>query len=213
MPSPTRRPRAAIAALVTLAAFACTPLASAAPGHPTATASAKPTIVLEHGAFADASGWNAVTAGLQKAGYTVIAPANPLRGLPQDAAQLAPALKPLPYTNADGSQGAELSIDPAQFRTVFAADLPANRTQVMAAEQRPIDAGAFGDTATAAAWHTIPTWALIAKQDKTLGADLERFEAQRAHAHTLEINSSHVAMISHPDTVTRLIQTAARAAG
>ncbi|WP_392957551.1 alpha/beta fold hydrolase [Streptomyces sp. LN245] len=107
----------------------------------------------------------------------------------------------------DGTQGAELTIGSAQFRAVFAADLPTAQTRLLGAEQRPIDAAAF----TAAAWRTIPTWALIARQDKILGADLERFEAQRASAHTVEINSSHAAMISHPTAVTSLILTAAHA--
>ncbi|MER7981353.1 alpha/beta hydrolase [Streptomyces sp. NPDC095817] len=270
MPRISRR-RSTITALTLATALTCAPL-SAAAAHPAHTGP-KPTIVLEHGAFADASGWNTVATTLQAAGYTVIAPANPLRGLPQDAArlnsllasidgpivlvghsyggavitqaaagnphitalvyiaalmpdtgenlgalaarstdsQLTPALRPLPYTDPDGTQGAELSIDPAQFRTVFAADLPTTQTRLLAAEQRPIDASAFTATATAAAWRTIPTWALIAKQDKTLGTDLERFEAQRASAHTVEINSSHAAMISHPTAVTSLILTAVHA--
>ncbi|CAG6390627.1 alpha/beta hydrolase [Streptomyces cocklensis] len=269
MPRTSRR-RSAITALSLATALACAPLTTATAGP--ARTTAKPTIVLEHGAFADASGWNAVATTLQAAGYTVIAPANPLRGLSQDAArltsllasidgpvvlvahsyggavitqaaagnphitalvyiaalmpdtgenlgalaarstdsQLTPALRPLPYTDPDGAQGAELSIDPAQFRAVFAADLPAARTRLLAAEQRPIDAAAFTATATAAAWHTIPTWALIARQDKTLGADLERFEAKRAAAHTVEIDSSHAAPISHPAAVTALILAAAR---
>jgi pimeloyl-ACP methyl ester carboxylesterase len=49
---------------------------------------AKPTIVLVHGAFADASSWNAVTERLQDRGYTVYAPANPLRGVASDAAYI-----------------------------------------------------------------------------------------------------------------------------
>jgi len=48
----------------------------------------KPVIVLEHGAWADASSWAAVIARLQAAGFTVYAPPNPLRGLPQDSAYL-----------------------------------------------------------------------------------------------------------------------------
>ncbi|MEU6604390.1 alpha/beta hydrolase [Streptomyces shenzhenensis] len=231
----------------------------------------KPTVVLVHGAFADASGWNSVAKNLQDDGYTVVAPANPLRGLPQDAAYVAgvlksisgplvvvghsyggavitqaaagnpqvkalvyiaammpdqgenlgelaakfpdsdlqPALRPVPCTNADGTGGADLYLDPAAFRAVFAADLPSSRTALMAAEQRPVSADAFGDTATAAAWRTVPTWALVATQDRTLGARLERFEARRAGAHTVEINSSHVAMISHPGAVTGLVEKAA----
>ena len=55
----------------------------------TGTGSAKPTIVLVHGAWADSGSWNAVTALLQRAGYTVYAPPNPLRGLTYDTATIA----------------------------------------------------------------------------------------------------------------------------
>ena len=54
---------------------------------------AKPTIVFVHGAFADASGFGAVTARLQRRGYTVISPPNPLRGPASDAAYVAGVLK------------------------------------------------------------------------------------------------------------------------
>jgi pimeloyl-ACP methyl ester carboxylesterase len=50
--------------------------------------SAKPVIVLEHGAWADASSWSSVLSELQDRGFTVYAPPNPLRGLPQDSAYL-----------------------------------------------------------------------------------------------------------------------------
>ena len=49
----------------------------------------KPTIVLVHGAWADASSWNAVSVPLQAQGYTVLAPPNELRGLTSDAAYIA----------------------------------------------------------------------------------------------------------------------------
>lgn len=62
-----------------------------------------------------------------------------------------------------------------------------------------------------AAWKHIPSWFLVAKQDKTINPDQERFEAKRAGSHTVEINSSHVAMISHPDAVTALLLQAATA--
>jgi pimeloyl-ACP methyl ester carboxylesterase len=58
-----------------------------------ARSSVKPTIVFVHGAFADASGFGAVTSRLQRDGYTVISPANPLRGLASDAAYVASVLK------------------------------------------------------------------------------------------------------------------------
>lgn len=75
------------AALAALVLFATTGAASAHPKpHPPA---AKPTIVLVHGAWADSSSWDAVTAQLQRDGYTVLAPPNPLRGLFADSAYLS----------------------------------------------------------------------------------------------------------------------------
>ncbi|MGW5605282.1 alpha/beta fold hydrolase [Streptomyces sp. NPDC003753] len=53
----------------------------------------KPTIVLVHGAFADSSSWNGVIERLESRGYTVMAPANPLRGLYSDSAYIASVLK------------------------------------------------------------------------------------------------------------------------
>jgi pimeloyl-ACP methyl ester carboxylesterase len=64
-----------------------------ASGDAQARAGAKPTVVLVHGAFADASGFGAVTGRLQRRGYTVISPANPLRGPATDAASVASVLK------------------------------------------------------------------------------------------------------------------------
>jgi pimeloyl-ACP methyl ester carboxylesterase len=83
-----------------LAVLLAAALLAIAPGRPAqagasagATAagaghSAKPVIVLEHGAWADASSWNSVISQLQRSGFTVYAPPNPLRGLPQDSAYL-----------------------------------------------------------------------------------------------------------------------------
>jgi pimeloyl-ACP methyl ester carboxylesterase len=81
------RPRA-LAAVAAVAALALL----AAPAPRAHAAAAKPTIVLVHGAFADASSWNAVTERLQDRGYTVLAPANPLRGVASDAAYIKSVL-------------------------------------------------------------------------------------------------------------------------
>jgi len=71
------------AALLAIAPGRATPAGAAASGggHP-----AKPVIVLVHGAWADASSWSSVISRLQRRGFTVYAPPNPLRGLPQDSA-------------------------------------------------------------------------------------------------------------------------------
>jgi pimeloyl-ACP methyl ester carboxylesterase len=85
---------ALLAALLTAVLLAIVP-GSASPARASAGAaaagaahSAKPVIVLEHGAWADASSWNSVISLLQRSGFTVYAPPNPLRGLPQDSAYL-----------------------------------------------------------------------------------------------------------------------------
>ncbi|HEY6565094.1 MAG TPA: alpha/beta hydrolase, partial [Pirellulaceae bacterium] len=55
-----------------------------------------PTVVLVHGAFADASGWGGVITELQAAGITVVAPANPLRGVSSDSAYIASVVNQIP---------------------------------------------------------------------------------------------------------------------
>jgi len=78
----------AIATLVTVPAFASAQLSG--PGEaPPAAGAPKPTIVLVHGGWADGSSWDEVIASLQREGYTVDAPPNPLRGLTSDSAYLA----------------------------------------------------------------------------------------------------------------------------
>ncbi|MFC8147780.1 alpha/beta hydrolase, partial [Streptomyces paradoxus] len=124
---------------------------------------------------------------------------------------LNPALVKVPFTNADGTTGTDLYLSPDRFHAVAAADLPVEAASVAAATQRPLSASAFTDTATSAAWRTIPSWVAVATNDKAIAPDLERFQAKRAGSHTIEIDASHVAMISHPDPVADLIRDAARA--
>jgi len=76
------------AALIAMAPGAAPARASASTATVRAGDSAKPVIVLEHGAWADASSWSSVISQLQRDGFTVYAPPNPLRGLPQDSAYL-----------------------------------------------------------------------------------------------------------------------------
>ncbi len=104
-----------------------------------------------------------------------------------------------------------LYIDRAKFREVFCGDLPAATARVLAATQRPIASAAFGEPIPRAAWRTVPTWYLVAQDDHAISPDLERFLALRMHAHTSEIRSSHVPFLSHPRTVTQVIEAAAGA--
>lgn len=86
--------RSIISSCVALwAAVSLSPLTSSAQTSSAQTTSAKPAIVLVHGAWADASSWDAVIPMLKRAGYTVYAPPNPLRGLSWDAATISYFLK------------------------------------------------------------------------------------------------------------------------
>jgi pimeloyl-ACP methyl ester carboxylesterase len=106
-----------------------------------------------------------------------------------------------------------LYIDPAQFHDLFAADIPVAETKVAAATQKPIIGSVFGASVEHAAWKTIPSWYLVSQDDKAINPDLERFYAKRMGAKTTEIKASHVAFLSHPADVARLIEQAAAGAG
>ena len=84
-------PRIIVAVLTALLALALTGSTAQAAKPP-----AKPTVVLVHGAFADASGWSSVIERLEDRGYPVLAPANPLRGVAADSAYLRSFLETVP---------------------------------------------------------------------------------------------------------------------
>lgn len=236
-------------------------------------APAKPTIVLVHGAFADASSWNGVAERLERRGYTVIAPANPLRGLYSDStyiasvldsikgpivlaghsyggavistaaagnprvkslvyvaaqmpdvgesgmslsarfpSELGTATRTVPYRAGGGVSGTDIYVKRDKVYPVFAACLPERQANLLGVTQRPAATTAFSEKARVAAWKTIPSWALVSRQDKTINPDQERFEAKRAHSHTVEINSCHVSLIADPEAVSDLVLQAATAA-
>jgi pimeloyl-ACP methyl ester carboxylesterase len=59
------------------------------------------------------------------------------------------------------------------------------------------------------AWRSKPSWYIVAKNDRTVHPDMERFVARRMNAKVTEVASSHVPMLSHPDLVIDVIRTAA----
>jgi pimeloyl-ACP methyl ester carboxylesterase len=123
---------------------------------------------------------------------------------------LMSALAPLQYPTGNGQDTAvEFAIDPAKFHDAFAADLPAEQTAVMAATQRPVAEAAFSEASGPPAWKSRPSWAVVATGDKAAGTDLVRSMAERAGATITEVEGSHVIMISEPEAVADVIQTAA----
>ncbi|MFL4974576.1 MAG: alpha/beta fold hydrolase, partial [Microvirga sp.] len=188
----------------------------------------KPTIVLVHGAWADATGFDREIRALQDRGLRAIGFANPLRGLPGDATYLADllrtltgplvlvghsyggavisnaatgndqvtalvyfngwmpdegesiqqllegfegslvgsAIRPTPYNGPDGSEAADLYLDPAAFHEAFAADVDRATADVMAAAQRPWTAAGFAAPSSPPAWKAdVPCWYLLGTED------------------------------------------------
>jgi pimeloyl-ACP methyl ester carboxylesterase len=83
----------------------------------------------------------------------------------------------------------------------------------MYAVQQPLASSAFTDVMGEPAWKSLPAWYLVAQNDEALPPDAERMFASRMGATTVEVPSSHVAMVSHPQEVTDLVEKAAEAVG
>jgi pimeloyl-ACP methyl ester carboxylesterase len=121
---------------------------------------------------------------------------------------VTPALAHL-FTDARGF--AWLSED--DFVQHFAADVDPTQAQVLYAVQQPLATSALGDVMGVPAWKSLRSWYLVAQNDEALAPDAQRQFAARMGATTVEIPSSHVAMVSHPNEVADLIEKAANAVG
>jgi pimeloyl-ACP methyl ester carboxylesterase len=97
------------------------------------------------------------------------------------------------------------------FINHFAADVDPAQAKVMYAVQQPISLSTFADVMGVPAWKALPSWFLVAQNDEAIPPDAERSFATRMGATIVEIASSHVAMVSHPDDVVALIEAAAKA--
>ncbi|MFG1807547.1 alpha/beta fold hydrolase [Streptomyces sp. NPDC049040] len=234
---------------------------------------ATPTIVLVHGAWADASSWAEVTERLQKRGFTVLAPPNTLRGVATDTANLRAYLqtltgpvvlaghsyggfvisnaatgianiKALVYIDAfipdkgetvgqlsaaqpgsvlavpdpstvfntvpipGGNGDVDLYVKPKLFPGFFAAGVPLNKSDVLAAGQRPFAASTLTEPSGVPAWKTIPSWALIGTADKVIPPAEQKIMTARAGSHTVSVNAPHLSMVSNPDAVTDVVISA-----
>jgi pimeloyl-ACP methyl ester carboxylesterase len=93
----------------------------------------------------------------------------------------------------------------------FAADVDPAKARVMYAVQQALSASTLEDVMGVPAWKSLPSWFLVAANDEAIPPAAERQFAARMGATTVEVPSSHVAMVSHPDEVSQLIETAAKA--
>ncbi|MFI0717427.1 alpha/beta fold hydrolase [Streptomyces inhibens] len=235
--------------------------------------SKNPTVVLVHGAFADASSFARIIPELIARGLDVVAPAVPNRSLLGDSAYIASIVREIPgpvilvghsyggavitvagvednvralvylagYALEEGESlgelqggfpdsdlatalvytpfpiegsttaGTDVSVEIDKFPSIFAADVDPRLAAVLAVSQRPLAAQAFAEKAPKAAWKTKPSWGLVASADRTINPDVERHGYQRAGMTTIEVDSSHLVMLAHPEHVIKLIEEAVRA--
>ena len=241
--------------------------------HSSVAGGVKPSIVLVHGAWADSSSWNTVVSRLQRDGYTVYVPPNPLEGLTYDSASITdfldsipgpiilvghsyggavitnaatgdPNVKALVYVDAfipaqgqtigqlvnavpgtctgidnlnlvpypDAPAGAEDAyIKQSAFPSCMANGLPAAEAEQLAATQRPLTTLALSQPSGVPAWQTIPSWAVVGTADHAIPPAEQLAMAEAANAHITEVNAPHLAMISDPRIVTRVILQAVHA--
>ena len=117
---------------------------------------------------------------------------------------LGDALRPVHRSNGT----TDLYIDREIFHDQFCADVPAAEAARMATTQRPVTLEALqAPTGDRPLWKDVPSWFLIAGQDRNIPAELQQFMAYRAGAReTVELPSaSHAVAVSHPDATARLI--------
>jgi pimeloyl-ACP methyl ester carboxylesterase len=106
----------------------------------------------------------------------------------------------------DGDEG---RLSEAAFLRDFAGDLPEAKAKVLYAVQEPFHKALLAGKTTHAAWRSKPSYYAVSTEDRTINPDLERFMAKRMGAKTIEVKSSHLSLISHPEEISRLILEAA----
>jgi pimeloyl-ACP methyl ester carboxylesterase len=98
------------------------------------------------------------------------------------------------------------------FVTHFASGVEKRRAKVMSAVQQGLSMSTFEDVMGVPAWKSHPSFYLVATEDQAIPADAERLFAKRMGATTIEVPAGHLAMVSHPAEVVKLIESAASVA-
>jgi pimeloyl-ACP methyl ester carboxylesterase len=90
----------------------------------------------------------------------------------------------------------------------IAPDIPEAEARVLAVTQGRLAGKAFGQTVTAAAWKTKPSWYIVTAEDRVVSAELQAAVAKRMGARTTVLQSSHMSLLSHPREVAAVIEDA-----
>jgi pimeloyl-ACP methyl ester carboxylesterase len=127
----------------------------------------------------------------------------------EDYTALAKTYPTPPATAGIVFDGDEGRLTEQAFLHDFAGDVAENQAKILYAVQAPFNKALLAGRTTQAAWRSKPSFYAVSKNDRTINPDLERFMAKRMGAKTIELESSHVSMISQPKAVAALILEAA----
>jgi pimeloyl-ACP methyl ester carboxylesterase len=127
----------------------------------------------------------------------------------EDFAALAKTYPTPPASAGVVFDGDEGRLTEEAFLRDFAGDIPKKRAEVLYATQYPFQKALLSGKVTEAAWRSKPSFYAVSTADRTINPDLERFLAKRMGAKTIELNASHLSLISHPHEVAQLVLEAA----
>ncbi|MBZ9656246.1 alpha/beta fold hydrolase [Phyllobacterium lublinensis] len=127
----------------------------------------------------------------------------------EDYAALAKTYPTPPATAGIVFDGDEGRLTEDAFLNDFAGDVAEKKAKILYSVQAPFNKALLAGKTTQAAWRSKPSFYAVSKNDRTINPDLERFMAKRMGAKTVELEASHVSMISQPEAVTALILEAA----
>jgi pimeloyl-ACP methyl ester carboxylesterase len=116
---------------------------------------------------------------------------------------------PVPF--ATGGD-ADIYFNPKYYGAVFASDVPATSSSLMAVTQRPLTASGLSDKAPSAqGWKTIPSWYVVGDADLVIPPAVQLMMAERAKAHVTHVDGSHPSMIVHPEATVEAVRAALHA--
>jgi pimeloyl-ACP methyl ester carboxylesterase len=166
-----------------------------------------PTVLVGHsfsGMIVTEAGMNPIVSAL-----VYVAARAPDAG--EDYSALAKTFPTPPASAGIVFDGHEGRLSEAAFLRDFVGDLPEAKAKVLYAVQEPFQKALLTGGTTHAAWRSKPSFYAVSTEDRTINPDLdlERFMAKRMGAKTIEVKSSHLSLISHPDEITNLILEAA----
>ena len=129
----------------------------------------------------------------------------------EDFPTLAAKFPPAPAAKGFQLKEGHLPLSQDAFLNDFAQDVPRAKALAIFAAQAPVVANLFAAKAKNAAWRQKPSYYAVATLDRTVPPPaLQRFEAARMKARTVEVAASHVAMVSQPDATAALVMRACR---